>query len=258
MLSAALFDGAVVVFRELPAVRRLSEMARAILSGVFGTDDPPVAESSLAASDYRRLAIRARNRVVDDPAIHREWRNVLLAVGYDPASTWLDRIRLRVVSSRSDIDHRRLSPLPPHRDTWASRIMAQVNWWLPLYPLRETGTMLMWPSAFRRAVANGSAEWDFEQFKRNGRGYPLLPTAAYPETPGTPILIEPGELLGFSAAHLHAGSRDASGCTRFGIDSRTVWEPDRRAGRCARDVDGSPGTEMWEWFDAPEAAGVRV
>lgn len=135
--------------------------------------------------------------------------------------------------------------------------MAQVNWWLPLHPLHETGTMMMWPDAFQSPVANDSGEWDFEEFKRGGRGYPLLPTAAYPETPGTPVLIEPDDLLGFSAAHLHAGQRDASGRTRFGIDSRTVWEPDRRAGRCAPDVDGTPGTEMWEWFDAPDIAGAR-
>ena len=229
-------------------------MARGIVRGVFGTDDPPGAESSLPASDYRRLAACARNRVADDPALGGEWRNVLAVVGYDPDSTWLDRVRLRVVPSRDDVDHRRLSPLPPHRDTWASRIMAQVNWWLPLYPLCETATMLMWPDAFRSPVSNDSAEWDFEEFKRVGRGYPLLPTAAYPETPGTPVMIEPDDLIGFSAAHLHAGRRGASGRTRFGIDCRTVWEPDLRAGRCASDVDGSPGTEMWAWFDEPKDA----
>ncbi|MCY3838966.1 MAG: hypothetical protein OXH09_10040 [Gammaproteobacteria bacterium] len=256
-LSAALFDGAVVVFRELPAVRAMAEVARSIVRGLFGTDDPPGAESLVAASDYRRLAIRARNQVADDPVVRREWRNVLTAVGYSPDSTWLDRVRLRVVPSRDDVDHRRLSPLPPHRDTWASRIMAQVNWWLPLYPLCETNTMVLWPDAFCSPVANDSAEWDFEEFNRAGRDYPLLPTAAYPEKPGTPVLIEPDDLLGFSAAHLHAGCRDASGRTRFGIDSRTVWEPDRRAGRSALDVDGSPGTEMWAWFEAPQVAGVR-
>ncbi|MXY58514.1 MAG: hypothetical protein F4029_14725 [Gammaproteobacteria bacterium] len=256
-LSAALFDGVVVVYRELPAVRRLAELARTIVRNVFGTDDPPGAESSLTPSDYRRLAIRARTRLADDPAIRREWRNVLAAVGYGPESTWRDHVRLRIVPSRNDIGHWRLAPLPPHRDTWASRIMAQVNWWLPLYPVRETGTMVLWPDAFRCPVANDSAVWDFEELKRAGDGYPLLPTAAYPDTPGVPVLIEPDDLLGFSAAHLHAGRRDASGRTRFGIDSRTVWEPDRRAGRCAPDVDGSPGPEMWEWFDAPEVAGAR-
>lgn len=210
----------------------------------------------MVPSDYRRLATRARTRVADDPVIQREWRGVLAAVGYGPESLWLDRVRLRVVPSR-DVDHRRLAPLPPHRDTWASRIMAQVNWWLPLYPLRETSTMLIWPGVFRRPVANNSADWDFEEFKRAGLGYPLLPAAdAHPERPGTPVLIEPGDLLGFSAAHLHGGIRDASGRTRFGIDSRTVWEPDRRAGRRAPDVDGSPGTEMWAWFETPEAAGA--
>ena len=133
--------------------------------------------------------------------------------------------------------------------------MAQVNWWLPLYPLQETATMVLWPGAFRRAVANNSDDWDFDDFKRAGGRYPLAPVVASPpDTAGIPVMIQPGALLGFSAAHLHAGIRDESGRTRFGIDSRSVWERDRRAQRGAPNVDGAPGPEMWQWFDRPAVA----
>ena len=63
--------------------------------------------------------------------------------------------------------------------------------------------------------------------------------------------IAPGQLPAFSAAHLHGGVRDASGTTRFGIDSRTVWDPDRRAGRGAPNVDCAARTEMWRWYSQP-------
>ena len=130
--------------------------------------------------------------------------------------------------------------------------MAQVNWWLPLYPLAKTRTMLLWPETFRRAVPNSSGNWSFDEFKRADGGYPLLPVAErHPSSPGTPVLIDPGDLLGFSAAHLHAGCRDDSGRTRFGIDSRSVWEPDRSLGRGAPNVDGALGDQMWHWFSAP-------
>lgn len=257
-LSAALFGGALVVFAGLPPVQRLVRYVRGLLQEIFETDDPPTAESRLAAGEYRRLAVRARNRVGTDQALARHWRDVLAAVGYRQESTWFDRIRLRVVPSRTDIDHRRLKALPAHRDTWGSGIMAQINWWLPLYALHETRTMLLWPEAFRDPVANNSAEWDFDEFKHAERGYPLLPVAeACPRWSATPVLIEPGEVLAFSAAHLHAGARDASGLTRFGIDSRTVSEDDRRSGRGAPNVDGAARTEMWRWYVRPGSEESR-
>ena len=257
VLSAALFDGALVVFQGLAPVKRLVHRARAILQDVFHTDDPPGAESRVGAREFRRMAMGARQVIASDQVVGWHWRDTLAAVGYRPASTWFDRMRLRIVPSRTDIDHRRLQTLPPHRDTWASGIMAQVNWWLPLYPLDPTNTLLLWPSKFRCPVENGSGEWDFDEFKLASGSYPLLPVARdRPGGTGTPVVIEPGDILGFSAAHLHAGTSDASGRTRFGIDSRTVWDADRRSGRGAPNVDGSAGTEMWQWYKPPLPEGA--
>lgn len=88
--------------------------------------------------------------------------------------------------------------------------MAQVNWWLPLYPLTETRTMKVWPEAFDKPVPNSSRTWDFEQLMSGTqRDYPMLPSTT--ETIGAPVsvTIEAGEVLAFAAAHLHAGVNDA-------------------------------------------------
>ncbi|MDE0350934.1 MAG: hypothetical protein OXM56_14675 [Gammaproteobacteria bacterium] len=255
-LSETLFDGRLVLFEDLPAVSLLVGRGRAILERVFGTDDPVHAENGLSAAAFRRLALKARNVVGTDAEVARHWRDTLATVGYHPEDAWLDRIRLRAVPSRTDVDHPRLQVLPPHRDTWGSGIAAQVNWWLPLFPLSETRTMLLWPDAFRRPVPNDSGDWSFEAFREGAsRDYPLLPVAGEaPPTPAMPVSMAPGQLLAFSAAHLHGGVRDASGMTRFGIDTRTVWDPDRRAGRGAPNVDCAAGTEMWRWYSPPREA----
>lgn len=260
-LGAALFEGRLVVFEDLSAVRMLTRRARTILMDVFATDDPRTVENRLSASAFRRLALQARKVIGRDEAVARHWHDTLATIGYLPGDTWRDRIRLRAVPSRGDVDHPRLRTLPPHRDTWGSGIAAQVNWWLPLYPLSDTRTMLLWPAAFRHPVANDSASWSFDEFQRGAVDYPLLPVAREsPPAPAVPVSIAPGQLLAFSAAHLHGGVSDASGTTRFGIDSRTVWDPDRRAGRGAPNVDCAAGTEMWRWYSAPRdnAAGERT
>lgn len=258
-LSEVLFDGALIVFDGLRPVARLVDRVRAILTETFETEEPALAERHLSPAIFRRLAMRARNAVATDAAVARHWWDALAVIGYRREATWLDRIRLRVVPSRGDIKHQRLQTVPPHRDTWGSGIMAQINWWLPLYPLAEGSTMLLWPDVFRHPIANNSGEWSFEAFRNaSENGYPLLPVACRrPAQPQVPVLIEPGQLLGFSAAHLHAGVSDASGRTRFGVDTRSVWEPDRSAGRGAPNVDGAAREEMWRWFRAPRVNGER-
>ena len=258
-LSEALFDGALVIFDGLRPVTRLVDRVRAILTATFETEQPGLAERHLSAPTFRRLAMQARAAVATDAAVARHWWDALAVIGYQRDRTWLDQIRLRVVPSRDDIDHRRLQTVPPHRDTWGSGIMAQINWWLPLFPLAESSTMLLWPDAFRQPTANNSGEWTFEAFRKATQDdYPLLPVACRrPVEPGVPVLIEPGQLLGFSAAHLHAGVSDASGRTRLGVDTRSVWAPDHRASRGAPNVDGAARAQMWRWFRAPRVQGER-
>jgi len=254
-LSESLFRGSLVLFSGLPQVSRLIARVRDILGQVFDSDDPEAPDPFLSSSGFSRLALRARRIVGEDDQVARHWADLLGSIGYSPATTWFDRLRLRVVPARADVEHGRLQALPPHRDTWGSGIMAQVNWWLPVYPLAEQRTMLLWPAAFRESIPNDSAEWDFGSFRDSPpSGYPLLPTArAAPRQSGTPVVIEPGQLLAFSGAHLHAGASDDSGRTRFSIDSRTVWEPDRLASRGAPNVDGEARAEGWRWFQPPTA-----
>jgi hypothetical protein len=262
-LSASVFDGALVVCGGLAPVARLVERVRAVVEQIFGTADPQGAEARMAPDLFRRAVSQARKAVERDERANGHWLDTLAAIGYAPEDSYLDRLRLRVVPSREDLCSRVVAPLPAHRDSWGSGIMAQINWWLPLYPLGESRTMVVWPEAFRRPVANTSADWDYDALTAGtARDYPRLPVAARaPAEPGLPVLIEPDELLAFSAAHLHASAVDASGLSRYSLDTRTVWARDAALGRGAPNVDGAPRRAHWEWFARPgvlEAAHGRT
>lgn len=250
-LSARLFAGELLVFRDLDATQAIVSRAQSILRQAFGTDHYLRAEFRLGAATFRARATWARRRIARDPVIEQHWQQALTAVGYPLARLQCDRVRLRVVPAHAENHARALRPLAAHRDTWGSAIMAQVNWWLPLHELAPTRTMLIWPQRFARPISNDSGDWDFDALK-GGKDpdYPLLPTAcAAPGEPGLPVLLEPGELLAFSAAHLHAGVSDAAGLTRFSLDTRSVWTDDVAAGRGAPNVDGHQGRRRWEWFN---------
>jgi len=251
-LSIRLFDGALVVFESLDTVAHLTRRVREIVEETFETANPQRAEAALTPDDFRRRSTAARRRVADDETTDRLWQRALSEAGYPAGECYIDRIRLRVVPSRSEIHGRIIRPLPAHRDSWASGISAQINWWMPLYPLAATRTMLIWPHAFRLPVANDSGSWDFaELITGQNKGYPMLPTAETPAEPGKPVIIDPGELLAFSAAHLHASVSDGTGMTRFSLDTRTTWLGDVSAGRGAPNVDGAASISHWEWFTPP-------
>ena len=252
-LSRALFDGALIRFCGLEPIERLARRARTLVEEIFETADPARAEAHMTPADFRQAAVRARKAVEQDAEVDQCWRASLAAIGHRSETCWLDRIKLRVVPSRKETHGRVIRPLPPHRDTWGSGIMAQINWWLPLYSLAAGRTMLLWPRLFRQPIGNDSAEWDYDALMLGDRqDYPLLPVATEtPDEPGLPVLIEPGSLLAFSAAHVHASTAAGSDLCRFSIDTRSAWVDDVRAGRGAPNVDGNARRIRWEWFSPP-------
>ena len=133
-----------------------------------------------------------------------------------------------------------------HRDTWSSNIDAQTNWWTPVLPITRERTIALYPAYWSRALANTSASWDLERV----REMPLVPRPCEPVNADSEvrIVIEPGDLLCFSGAHLHASVPNTSGATRFSVEVRTVAAIDVQAGRGARNVDGEAPCVAWRWF----------
>ena len=61
-------------------------------------------------------------------------RDILVEMGCDADETYMDVPRLRSVTSDGYLTSGVGYAHHPHRDTWYSAPMAQLNWWLPIYP----------------------------------------------------------------------------------------------------------------------------
>ena len=61
-------------------------------------------------------------------------------------------------------------------------------------------------------------------------------------------VIEPGDLLCFSGAHLHASVPNATGVARFSVEVRTVDAGDAAGGRGSPNVDGEAPHVARDWF----------
>ena len=242
--------GDLVVFRRLPAMLGLVERARAMAEAAFAPHPPPLAQDVFGPEEFLARAAALRRSFMRDAQPRAAFREVVESLGLDPASTYADRLILRLQPSGDTHSGRRVRDLPPHRDTWGSNLMAQINLWGPVFPLDPGATMVIWPTLFRRPMANTSADWDLERLREAPDRHPLLPELRGPvgAEPQVAVMIAPGDLLCFSGAHLHASRPNRSARVRVSVDSRTVDAGDIRAGRGAVNVDGRAPRVADEWF----------
>ena len=191
-----------------------------------------------------------------DPEMKRRFHAALEHVGVDAARTYWDRLFLRVVEPVADGARRRAGGIGFHRDTWSSNVLAQTNWWTTLRPLSAERTIAFYPAYWSRAIANTSAEWNLDAIREQRRsGIPDEDIQIVPE-PSEPvdmeselrIVIEPGDFLCFSGAHLHASVPNVSGQRRCSVELRTVYADDIAHGRGAPDLDGRAPIVPLEWF----------
>ena len=243
--------GELVVFRALPAMQGLAARVRAMAETAFAPHSPPLAQDAFAPADFLARAAALRQAFMREAEPRADFRRVIESLGLDPDATYADRLILRLQPSGGTHSGRRVRDLPPHRDTWGSNLMAQINLWGPVFPLDPGATMVIWPTLFERSLPNTSAGWDLERLREAGGRYPLLPELRGPvdeAVPELPILIDPGDLLCFSGAHLHASRPNRTGRVRVSVDSRTVDLADIRAGRGAANVDGRAPRVGRDWF----------
>jgi hypothetical protein len=129
-------------------------------------------------------------------------------------------------------------------------VYAQTNWWAPIYAISAGRTIAVYGEYWEKPLKNTSAGWDLEEIRSGRSTAPLVPEPT--ETVDTDselrLVMEPGDLLCFSGAHLHASVPNSTGVARFSAEVRTVDAGDAANGRGAPNVDGEAPHVATDWF----------
>jgi hypothetical protein len=237
------FRGNLLVFKRVPPLLEVASL----LDGLIG--DTPATPDVTAIDELQR-------RVRRDPEVKRLFRAALEHVGVDAARGYWDSIYLRIVLPVEGDAERQIGRIGFHRDTWSSNVLQQMNWWTTIRPLSAERTIAFYPGYWSRPIANTSADWDLDAIReRRRRGerdedLPIVPEPTEPvdTTSELRIVIEPGDLLCFSGAHLPASVPNVSGETRCSVELRTVNIDDFTRGRGAPDLDGRAPKVPLDWF----------
>ncbi len=251
-----LFEGQIFVFSPRDSSRALTEHARQMIEDAFGDIDPLRAQYEMPVERYVEICAPLKPAFIHNDTTKQLVRDLLADFGCDLDRTYQDVPRLRMVTSDGYLTSGVGYAHHPHRDTWYSAPLSQLNWWLPIYDIESESSMAFHPNYWDHPVKNGSSEFNYYEWNSTGRKdaakHVKADTRKQPK-PEEPMELEPqirfvppaGGIVLFAAAHMHSTVPNTSGIARYSIDFRTVNLDDLESRGGAPNVDSEPkGTSL--------------
>jgi Phytanoyl-CoA dioxygenase (PhyH) len=256
---AALYAGAIFVYSPLPAARDLCRLAEKLIAEAFSPHDPRTVDRHLNMEDCAGVLAKLKPAFIHHPQCKRLLPEIVTALGGDADAVYFDVPRLRSAYPTTYLTSGIAYAFHPHRDTWYSAPMCQINWWLPITELTPQNCLGFYPDYFAKPLRNNSEIYNYGEWNRGSRveaaRHVRSDTRVQPksqeEVGAEPIKIicPPGGLILFSGAHLHETVPNTSGVARYSIDFRTVHHGDAAAHRGAVNVDSRcTGTTMNDYL----------
>ena len=128
-----LYAGDLFVHTGSPAIREFVAFTRGLVEDAFGGLDPETAQYDMDVEAYAAMLAQLKPAFIHHPESKRHLCAILAEHGCDPEDTYFDVPRLRTSTSDDYLTTGIAYAFHPHRDTWYSAPMMQVNWWLPIY-----------------------------------------------------------------------------------------------------------------------------
>jgi hypothetical protein len=263
-----LYGGRIFVFSPRRSTVALCKFARDMIEDAFGHKDARTAQFSMPVEQFVSICAPLKPRFIHHPTTQHLLRDVVEELNCGAIDTYIDVPRLRVVTHGGYLTSGVGYAHHPHRDTWYSAPMCQLNWWLPIYPFDAESSMAFHPRYWSDPIRNGSSGFNYYQWNRDGRKNAAMhihkDTRVQPRAeetltlkPQVRIVCPPSGIVLFSAAQLHSTVPNTSGSTRYSIDFRTVNINDVVAMRGAPNIDSSAtGTSLRDFGRAADLAPI--
>jgi hypothetical protein len=261
-----LYGGAVFVYRPSEIALKFCRLAQEMIQEAFHPFDPLRVHESLPAEKCAEILAVLKPKFIHHPLSKKCIQGMLAEAGYDLAKTYFDVPRMRTAFPGDYLKSGIAYAFHPHRDTWYSAPLCQINWWMPIYELNSENCMALHPHYFDRAIRNGSSQYDYQRWNEESRfnaaRHVQSDTRVQPHAE-EPIDLDPqirmvcpaGGAYTFSAAHLHSTVPNTSKSTRYSIDFRIVHLDDVLSFSGARNLDSAcTGTTMGDYLRGTDYA----
>jgi hypothetical protein len=255
-----LFRGSLYARTPSPGTLALCSLAQQLIEEAFHPFDPLTVQEHLSAEKCAEILAVLKPKFIHHPHAKECIRQILAEAGCDPEETYFDVPRMRTAFPGDYLKSGIAYAFHPHRDTWYSAPMCQINWWMPIYELNSENCMALHPHYFDKPIRNGSIQYNYQRWNEESRfnaaKHIHADTRVQPHAE-EPIELDPqvrlvcpvgGPFL-FSAAQLHSTVPNTSNVTRYSIDFRTVNLSDLLGESGALNIDSAcTGTTIGDYL----------
>lgn len=245
-LRQQLYSGNLVILTRLQSLNDFVEYTREELTELFKPYDPEHVHEHIEPPEMAKMLGIWKPRFIHSERSRKLVRAIIEEAGFPAEHTHYDLPKPRTSFPVGHLTTGVAFAFPWHRDAWYSAPAQQINWWLPVFPVRDDNAMSFDLKSFDREVPNTSDAFDYYQNNASRLTTATQITRERQARPGAVnhqadqeliVLPAPGEVLLFAGAQLHASIPNTSGRARFSVDFRTVDVRDLMAGRGASLVD---------------------
>ena len=262
-----LYGGDIIILSATPSSLELIALANDMLARAFAPHDPRYVHQHLTAEEVNDVLKVLKPSFIHHPDCKRLITQIMEEHGIDLEKLYFDVPRMRSAYPEDFFCSGIAYAFHPHRDTWYSAPMCQVNWWLPIYPLDRENCMGFYPRYFEEPIENNSEIYNYYEWNEKSRAqasqHVKSDTREQPKAQQDlePVTVRfmppPGGIILFSGAQLHETVPNKAGVARYSIDFRTVHYDDALTRTGAPNVDSRcTGTTMRDYLRASDLAHV--
>ncbi len=151
-LREALYAGNLLVLTRLKAVRDFVDYTRDQLADLFKPFDPEFAHRQFDKDEMARLLGAWKPSFIHSAEAKTLVCRIIQEAGMAATDTHYDVPKPRTSFPVGHLTTGIAYAFPWHRDVWYSAPRQQINWWLPIFPVREDNSMSFDLPSFDRYV----------------------------------------------------------------------------------------------------------
>ena len=247
-LKKNIFEGKILLIKNSKEILKIIELTEQYFNYLFNTG---ITNSEKLKINYNKensiFFEIIQNRIKFCKLIRKFFTNFLLQIELGIQSTFMDYITFRYSPASGMKNIGTLIPTPAHRDTWASNIFNQINFWFPTHNVSDRNSIFFVPKYFQKRVSNNSDEWSFYRYKKT-KEFLSTPVSniKFPQNQIVSFNVKKGEVLCFSGHHIHGSLVGES--DRLNLETRIVCENDEENYKIPVNLDAMGTVRKNKWF----------
>lgn len=246
-----IFSGKIIVFKNLVLVKEIIEYVNFLFkrySNNMKLINFMNMENHIDYTEINNKFIKFQNKIKKSQQIKIKFKHIINYLNFNECETFSDQICLRFNPGKEKKQIGNLNFINAHRDTWASNLFEQINWWFPLFDIEDENSLFFYPNYFNKSIKNNSNIWTFEKYKNNKKKYISTPiiTEEINELEKFVVKIDKGDILCFSGHHLHGSNLGE--LNRMNLESRTISLGDKKNYIIPKNLDGKYNDKKKNWF----------